>query len=157
MPWWQHSGTEETSTNCTDCKFSWGKDTILYCMYSMARQHSGTNCINCTVSSQWICQQTNAVSSSSSSQTMLEGLCGCIMACNVFLTGNSEVSLELQCFTTKLREGVKKNTIESVIMIIPNRGGGSAGGDHTLLRFFFQCSKPSCLALLSPKTNFVLI
>ena len=25
------------------------------------------------------------------------------------------------------------------------------------LRFFFQCSKPSCLALLSPKTNFVLI
>ena len=38
--------------------FFWGKDTILYCMYSMAMQHSGTNCINCTVSSQWN-QQTN--------------------------------------------------------------------------------------------------
>ena len=38
----------------------------------------------------------------SSSQTMLEGLCGCIMACNVFMAGNSEVSLELQCFTAEL-------------------------------------------------------
>ena len=36
----QHSGNEETSTNCTDCTFSWGKDTILYCMYPMARQHT---------------------------------------------------------------------------------------------------------------------
>ena len=45
----QHSGNEETSTNCTDCTFSWGKDTILYCMYPMARQHTGTKC---TVSSQ---------------------------------------------------------------------------------------------------------
>ena len=31
-------------------------------------------------------------------------------------------------------------------------------GDHTLLGFFLlQCSKPSFLALLSPKTNFVFI
>ena len=37
-----------------------------------------------------------------------------------------------------LREGVKK-PIESVIMIIPGRGwGGSVGGDHTLLGFFFN-------------------
>ena len=35
------------------------------------------------------------------------------------------------------REGLKKY-IESVIMIIPGRGGGSAGGDHTLLGFFFN-------------------
>ena len=41
-------------------------------------------------------------------------------------------------------------------MVIPNRGGGSAGGDHTLLGFF-QCSKTSCLALSRPKTNFVFI
>ena len=33
---------------------------------------------------------------------MLEGLCGCIMACNVFLAGNSEISLELHCFTAEL-------------------------------------------------------
>ena len=38
----------------------------------------------------------------SSSQTMLEGVYGCFMTCNVFLTGNSEVSLELQCFTAEL-------------------------------------------------------
>ena len=56
----------------------------------------------CTVSSQKINKQTNTVSRSSSSQTMLEGLCGCIMACNVFLAGNSEVSLVLQCFTAEL-------------------------------------------------------
>ena len=39
----------------------------------------------------------------------------------------------------KLKEAVKK-TIESVIMIISGRGGGrgSAGGDHTLLAFFFN-------------------
>ena len=41
-PWRQHSGNEVTSTNCTDCTFSWGKDTIMYCMYSKARQHTGT-------------------------------------------------------------------------------------------------------------------
>ena len=36
-----------------------------------------------------------------------------------------------------LREGVKKH-IESVLMIIPGRGGGgSVGGDHTLLGFVF--------------------
>ena len=98
----QHSGTDETSANCTDCTFSWGKDTILYCMYSMARQRSGTNCINCAVSSQWISKQTNAVSRSNNSQTMLEGVYGCFMTCNVFLAGNSEVSLELQCFTAEL-------------------------------------------------------
>ena len=74
MPWRQHLGTEEKSTNCTDCTLSWEKDTILYCMYSMARQHSGTNCINCTLSSQWISKQTYAVSRSNSSQTMLEGV-----------------------------------------------------------------------------------
>ena len=33
---------------------------------------------------------------------MLEGLCGCIMACNVFMAGNSGVGLELQCFTAEL-------------------------------------------------------
>ena len=47
-----------------------------------------------------------------------------------------------------ISEGVKKN-IESVIIFIPGRargGGGSAGSDHTLL-CFFQCSKPTCLAL----------
>ena len=33
---------------------------------------------------------------------MLEGVYGCFMTCNVFLAGNSEVSLELQCFTAKL-------------------------------------------------------
>ena len=98
----QKSGTEETYTNCTDCTFSWGKDTILYCMYSMARQHSGTNCINSAVSSQGISKQTNAVSRSNISQTMLEGACGCFMTCNVFLADNSEVSLELQCFTAEL-------------------------------------------------------
>ena len=47
-----------------------GKD----CIYSMARQHSGTNCLNCTVSSQWISKQKNAVSRINSSQTMLEGV-----------------------------------------------------------------------------------
>ena len=36
------------------------------------------------------------------------------------------------------------------------QGGGSAGGDHIILGFFL-CSKPSWLALLSLKTNFVLI
>ena len=102
MPWRQHSGTEETSTNCTDCTFSWGKDTILYCMYSMARQHSGTICINCTVSSQWIRKQTNVASRNNSSQTMLEEVYDRFMTCNVFLASNSEVSLELQCFTAEL-------------------------------------------------------
>ena len=53
-----------------------------------------------------------------------------------------------------VREGLKK-PIESVIMIIAGEGG-STGGDHTPLGFFW-CSKPSCLAILSPKTNFVLI
>ena len=33
---------------------------------------------------------------------MLEGAYSCFMACNVFLVGNSEVSLELQCFTAEL-------------------------------------------------------
>ena len=56
----------------------------------------------CTVSSQKINKQTNTVSRSSSSQTMLEGLCGCFKPCNVFLAGNSEVSLVLQCFTAEL-------------------------------------------------------
>ena len=56
----------------------------------------------CTVSSQKINKQTNTVSRSSSSQTMLEGVYGCFMTCNVFLAGNSEVSLELQCFTAEL-------------------------------------------------------
>ena len=56
----------------------------------------------CTVSSQKINKQTNTVSRSSSSQTMLEGVCGCFMPCNIFLAGNSEVSLVLQCFTAEL-------------------------------------------------------
>ena len=51
---------------------------------------------------QWISKQTNTASRSNSSQTMLYGVYGCFMACNVFLTGNSEVSLELQCFTAEL-------------------------------------------------------
>ena len=33
---------------------------------------------------------------------MLEGVYGCFMPCNIFLAGNSEVSLELQCFTAEL-------------------------------------------------------
>ena len=33
---------------------------------------------------------------------MLEGVYGCFMTCNEFLAGNSEVSLELQCFTAEL-------------------------------------------------------
>ena len=32
----------------------------------------------------------------------VEGVYGCFMTCNVFLAGNSEVSLELQCFTAEL-------------------------------------------------------
>ena len=59
-------------------------------------------------------------------------------------------------FNNQLGKGSKKKTIESVIMIIPDRGG-AAGGDHTLLGFFLQCSKPIWLSLVSPKTNFVLI
>ena len=102
MPRRQHSGTEDTSTKCTDCTFPWGKDTILYCMYSMTRQHSGTNYINCTVSPLWIRKQRNAVYRRQSSQTMLEGVYGWFMTCNVFLAGNSEVSLELQYFTAEL-------------------------------------------------------
>ena len=35
-----------------------------------------------------------------------------------------------------LREGFKKKTIESVIMIIAGGEGGPAGGDHILLIFF---------------------
>ena len=102
MPWRQHSGTDETSVNCTDCTFSCGKDTILYCKYSMERPHFGKNCINYTFSSQWISKQTNAVSRSNRSQTMLDGVYGCFMTGNVFLAGNNEVSLELQCFTAEL-------------------------------------------------------
>ena len=56
----------------------------------------------CTFCSQKINKQTNTVSRSSSSQTMLEGVCGCFMPCNLFLAGNSEVSLVLQCFTAEL-------------------------------------------------------
>ena len=52
MPQRQHSCTDETSANCTDCTFSWGKNTILYCTYSMARQQHDTNFINCTLSLQ---------------------------------------------------------------------------------------------------------
>ena len=33
---------------------------------------------------------------------MIEGVYGCFMTGNVFLAGNSEVSLELQCFTAEL-------------------------------------------------------
>ena len=40
---------------------------------------------------------------------------------------------EMERLRDFIREGVKK-PIESVIMIIPGRGG-SAGGDHTLLGF----------------------
>ena len=91
----------------------WGNIYKLYSLYSFLREgHNfvlyvlngkATLCINCTHSSQGISKQTNAISSIYSSQTMLEGLCGFIMACNVFfLAGNSEVSLELQCFTTEL-------------------------------------------------------
>ena len=68
----------------------------------MARQNFVTNCINCTVSLKLISKQTKAVSRSDSSQTMLEEVYGCFMTCNVFLAGNSEVSLKLQCFTAEL-------------------------------------------------------
>ena len=40
--------------------------------------------------------------------------------------------------TGELKEGFKKKPIESVIMIIAGGGGRSAGGDHTLLGFFFN-------------------
>ena len=33
---------------------------------------------------------------------MLERVYGCFMTCNVFLAGNSGVSLELQCFTAEI-------------------------------------------------------
>ena len=33
---------------------------------------------------------------------MLEAVRGCFMPCNIFLAGNSAVSLELQCFTAEL-------------------------------------------------------
>ena len=33
---------------------------------------------------------------------MHEGVYGCFMPCNIFLAGNSEVTLELQCFTAEL-------------------------------------------------------
>ena len=36
-------------------------------------------------------------------------------------------------------------------------GGGSASQRSHLLKFFFACSKPTCLALGSPKTNFVFL
>ena len=101
MPQRQHWGTGETSTNCTDCTLSWGKDTIV--LYELNGEATFRHeCISCTLSSHWISKQTNTVSRSNSSQTMLEGLYVCFMTCNVFLAGNSEVSLELQCFITEL-------------------------------------------------------
>ena len=41
---------------------------------------------------------------------MLEGVYGCFMTCNVFLAGNSEVSLKLQCFTAELITYLVKQT-----------------------------------------------
>ena len=35
-------------------------------------------------------------------KSLLEGLYGCFKTCNVFLAGNSEVSLELQCLREEL-------------------------------------------------------
>ena len=56
-----------------------------------------------------------------------------------------------------LREAFRrKKTIESVSMLIPRGEGGSASQCSHLLRFFSPCSKPTCLALGSHKTNFVL-
>ena len=43
-----------------------------------------------------------SVSSSSSSQTMPEGVCGCILACTLWVTGPSEVSFRLHCFIVEL-------------------------------------------------------
>ena len=56
-----------------------------------------------------------------------------------------------------VREALKK-TFESVSMLIPRgRGGGGCYRQRShLLRFFFAWSKPTCLALGSLKTNFVL-
>ena len=51
----------------------------------------------------------------------------------------------------KLRREAIKNPIESLIMIIPDRGWGIT----VPWVFILQCSKPSCLALGSPKTNLV--
>ena len=39
-------------------------------------------------------------------------------------------------------------------MLIPRGGGGLWASAHTCLGFFL-CSKPTCLALGSPKANFV--
>ena len=53
-----------------------------------------------------------------------------------------------------LRETFQKKNIDSVSMLIP-RGGGPQASAHTSLGVFFACFKPTCLALGSPKTNFV--
>ena len=50
-----------------------------------------------------------------------------------------------------VREAFKQKTVESVL--IP-RGVGPQASAHTSLGFF-ACSKPTCLVLGSPKTNFV--
>ena len=52
----------------------------------------------------WVCykEEVGWIMSVSPGHTMLEAVCGCFMPCNVFLAGNIEVSLELQCFTAEL-------------------------------------------------------
>ena len=49
---------------------------------------------------------------------MLEGVYGCFMICNEFLAGNSEVSLELQCFTAELIIGAKPNPYCEAIELV---------------------------------------
>ena len=53
---------------------------------------------------------------------------------------------------SEVREGVK-NTIESVIMIIPSRGGGVV----RMLGFFSSMLQTQLFGSIRPKTNFVLI
>ena len=52
---------------------------------------------------------------------MLEGVYDCFMTCNVFLAGNREVSLELQCFTAELITYIvsKCDAPECIIMETP--------------------------------------
>ena len=74
----------------------------------MARQHFGTKVheLYKLYSFFVVDQQTNQCYifsfSSSSSQTILEELSGCILACSLWLTGPNEVSFGLHCFIAEL-------------------------------------------------------
>ena len=92
---WNHPFTNSLSPQCTLYY------TVLYWGLSL-RQYDFYSSVVPAHFSTVISKQTNTVSRSNSSQPMLEAVCGCFMPCNVFLAGNSEVSLKLQCFTAEL-------------------------------------------------------